>query len=165
VPSVSIRLGGHLDLLAACELWFRADAARRSTDVQSAGAADLAEEIGELYRRPPVHLLLACRSTGDLVGTVLAKPRRHEPQIGQISLLAVEPTWQDQGIGSSLLDAAVEWLRSDGCRSGQMYVRAADPAMCQFYERRGWSATGEIERQPATGEVELVFARAFEVER
>jgi len=158
---VSISDGGQPDVVAACELWFRADGARRSTDMKPDEPAALAEEIAELYHRPPLHLLLAQTPTGDLVGTVLGKPWRRDPQIGQISLLAVEPRWQAQGIGSMLLDEVVARLRSDGCLAGRMYVRAADAGLQRFYEKRGWSATGEMEAEPTTGDPELVLARAF----
>jgi len=160
---VSIIAGAETDLVAACELWFRADAARRSTEMDLAEPAALAAEIGELYRRPPVHLLLARPATGELVGTVLGKPRRQQPQVGQISLLAVAPSWQGRGIGSMLLDEAVGRLRATGCSSGRMYVRADDAGLHRFYEKRGWSATGEIEEEPATGQPERVFVRGFAV--
>ena len=35
-------------------------------------------------------------------------------QIGEIFMLAVDPRWQDGGIGTALTDTATDWLRQSG---------------------------------------------------
>jgi ribosomal protein S18 acetylase RimI-like enzyme len=118
----------------------------------------LADQLLGVWHPSPSHLLLAWAGNR-LVGTVFGKARRDDPQMGQISMLAVHPDWQRQGVGGQLLDTVLASLLSDGCVRCRMYVAAADEKVQQFYESRGWVFTGQLEPSPETGEPERVYVR------
>jgi ribosomal protein S18 acetylase RimI-like enzyme len=157
--AVTIAEGTPTDLSAACEVWFRAaegpptDGAMRRTAVDT-----LAAELLELWQRPPAHLLLAKAGNG-LVGTVFGKPRRDERTTGQMSMLAVDPAWQRRGIGNQLMDAALTALVADGCTRCRIYVAASDDHVQRFYEKRGWTFTGEVAPSPDTKAPERIYVR------
>ena len=75
---------------------------------------------------------------------------------GELVVLAVLPNYEGRGVGSSLLDRAVEWLRS---RGWQRLWLAANPdpkgRAYGFYRSRGWRPTGE--RQARAGDEILVL--------
>ncbi|HEY4611231.1 MAG TPA: GNAT family N-acetyltransferase [Ilumatobacteraceae bacterium] len=159
MPAVAIAEGAQADLPVACDLWFlAADGPATDEAVRRAAVDELGAEMGKLWQRPPAHLFLA-RAEEELVGTVFGKPRRDEPTMGQISMLAVHPEWQRRGIGNQLMDAVLTALVEDECTRCRMYVDASDHSVQTFYEKRGWAFTGQLERSPDTGAPERVYAR------
>lgn len=162
VGQVKIIKGRADDLVDACGLWFFADEGPASDAIQRRAAVEsLAARLLELWTRPPVHLLLAT-ANDDPVGTIFGKPRRDDPQTGQISLLAVHPAWQRQGIGQMLLDAALAALTADGCRRCRAYVVASAQDIHAFYEKRGWTFTAEVEPSPDDGIEERVYVKELD---
>ena len=156
---VEVIEGNRVDLRAACELWFLADEGPATDDNQRrAVVQSLAAEMSTLWDRPPVHLFLATAAS-QLVGSIFGKPRRDDPQTGQISLLAVHPAWQRQGVGQLLLDAALNALAHDGCQRCRAYVVASDATLQRFYEKRGWTFTGEVDASPHDSVQERVFLK------
>ena len=73
------------------------------------------------------------------------RPRRGagEPIAGRAHLsgLFVLPARWAEGIGSTLLVAALVEMRSRGYREAQLFTAAANRRSAIFYERRGWRAT------------------------
>ena len=58
-----------------------------------------------------------------------------------IFALFVLPHWEARGLGSRLLDRALDWLWANG--AGRVWLTTgAETKAAQFYERRGWVATG-----------------------
>jgi ribosomal protein S18 acetylase RimI-like enzyme len=156
---VAITEGTPAELAEACELWFLADEGPAGDSPQRRIAVqNLVEGLQEVWQRPPAHLLLAT-ADGRLVGTVFAKPRRDDASTGQISMLAVLPTWQRRGIGNALTAAALAALSSDGCGRCRIYVAAAHHQIQQFYEKRGWTFTGQVEPSPDTGAEERIYLK------
>ena len=75
---------------------------------------------------------------------------------GEVIVLAVLPEHEGRGIGKSLLQHAVDWLRSRGWR--RMWLATnPDPGVRSygFYRSQGWRPTGE--RQARAGDEILVF--------
>ena len=66
-----------------------------------------------------------------------------EPIAGRAHLsgLFVLPARWAEGIGSTLLVAALVEMRSRGYREAQLFTAAANRRSAIFYERRGWRAT------------------------
>jgi ribosomal protein S18 acetylase RimI-like enzyme len=63
---------------------------------------------------------------------------------GEILVLAVIPEYEARGIGKQLLERAVRWLRTCGCR--RLWLAAnPDPngRAHGFYRSQGWRPTGE----------------------
>lgn len=66
---------------------------------------------------------------------------RREQRIGEISMLAVDPDYQGRGIGSSLTDFALDWIKGAGMRVA-MVETGADPghaAARRTYDKTGFT--------------------------
>ena len=55
-------------------------------------------------------------SGGSVVGFVVAKVADADRRIGEIAMLAVDPSVQRRGLGSTLTEFATDWLREHGMR-------------------------------------------------
>jgi len=58
-----------------------------------------------------------------------------------IFALFVLPAYESRGIGSRLLDFAIQWLWDNGTERAWL-TTAPDSRAARFYERRGWPAAG-----------------------
>ena len=67
-----------------------------------------------------------------------------------LSMLAVAPAAQAQGVGRQLLAAAEAYARQRGCRRIKMSVLSARPELLAWYERHGYQRTGVAEAFPDT---------------
>lgn len=80
-------------------------------------------------------------TAGDMVGIATFFPSPYEGSPAyQLRGMAVVEEWQGRGIGSQLLAAGVERLRSIGV--GLVWANGRDSAL-GFYERHGWKVVGE----------------------
>jgi GNAT superfamily N-acetyltransferase len=61
-----------------------------------------------------------------------------------VQALAVLPSHMRQGLGSALLDAAVEWARSNGYTTITLCTYAEIPWNGPFYAARGFAETEDI---------------------
>jgi GNAT superfamily N-acetyltransferase len=68
--------------------------------------------------------------------------------------LFVLPSQEGRGLGSCLLDMAVRWLRDNGAQEIWLTTGPGTRAL-GFYERRGWTRTGNAEH----GDIRLVLTR------
>jgi GNAT superfamily N-acetyltransferase len=88
-------------------------------------------------------LVLGIRDGGRLIGTVRVKPD------GEIARLAVAPDRQHEGLGTRLLEAAIE-------RGGTwLFTGDRSQSNLRLYRRHGFE---ETHRQPAPGH-ELIYLR------
>jgi GNAT superfamily N-acetyltransferase len=78
-----------------------------------------------------------------------------EVAVGSVSVggeflrtLYVLPSHQSTGIGSALHDYALESLRARGVRRAKLWTLERNWPARRFYERRGWSLTGEVRVVP-----------------
>jgi len=98
----------------------------------------------EFARKPEAHLLVY-RDTlgGPLLGTVWLEPK--ESTTWYLGLLTVRPDQQARGLGKTILAAAEDFVRAHGgtrIRMTVLYVRAT---LIAWYQRRGYTLTGETE--------------------
>jgi ribosomal protein S18 acetylase RimI-like enzyme len=157
---LAINEGTSGDLDRACDLWFLADEGPpRDVATRHVVTKQLADEMLELWQRPPAHLFLA-EVSGRLVGTVFGKPLRDDALTGHVSMLAVHPEWQRRGVGSRLMDTVRAKLVDDGCIRCRLYVAESDHEVQRFYEKRGWTFTGEVEPSPDTAAPERIYFKA-----
>jgi GNAT superfamily N-acetyltransferase len=64
-----------------------------------------------------------------------------EPEAGRLMQMAVDPTWQRQGVGRRLVQALEQAAREEGrCR---IWLHARESALV-FYERLGYRAVGPV---------------------
>jgi GNAT superfamily N-acetyltransferase len=84
------------------------------------------------------------RTVGHLQLTETADPAEIE-----VKNMAVAPAWQGRGVGRALMEAAIEWARSEGCQALVVATAAADIGNLRFYQRLGFRLRG-IERDAFT---------------
>ena len=80
-------------------------------------------------------LFLVGLDDDELVGSVMAGYDGHR---GWINYLAVHPSWQGQGLGRALMEAAEERLRALGCPKINLQVREGNEAAAAFYDAIGY---------------------------
>ncbi|BCM23941.1 GNAT family N-acetyltransferase [Methyloradius palustris] len=103
------------------------------------------QEILDLINRVD-SIILLCHCESELVGSVHLEKHADTAYLG---MFVVRPTLQAQGIGKQLLQAAeseakVQW----GATKSAISVISARDELLQFYERRGYIRTGELNNFP-----------------
>ncbi|WP_043201716.1 GNAT family N-acetyltransferase [Pseudomonas putida] len=78
------------------------------------------------------NLMLACVAQGAIAGLIELKEGRH------VAMLFIAPGWQRQGIGTRLMNAALEHARVD-----VVTVKASLPSV-PAYQRYGFTLAGEV---------------------
>ena len=101
----------------------------------------------ELAAKPEAHLL-AYRDEpdGPLLGTVLLDPETDG--VWYLGLLTVQPDLQKRNLGRNLLAHAEDFARQLGARRIQMTVVNVRDILIAWYERRGYTLTGEMRPFP-----------------
>jgi ribosomal protein S18 acetylase RimI-like enzyme len=92
-------------------------------------------------------LLLLCERAGEIVGSVHLQ--RQDADTAYLGMLVIRPGLQGQGWGSRLMTEAERLLQDDwGIARVQMQVITLRHALIAFYERRGYSRTGQFKPFP-----------------
>ena len=76
-------------------------------------------------------------------GVIIACGDPDDPKLGYITRLYVDPQEWGRGIGRSLYDDALSYLRSIGYVQASLWVLERNERARSWYERLGWSCTGE----------------------
>jgi ribosomal protein S18 acetylase RimI-like enzyme len=101
----------------------------------------------DLAAKPDAHLLTyRDASDGPLLGTVWLDPGKDG--IWYLGLLTIHPEQQKRRLGRTLLAAAEEFARAHGARRIQMTVVNVRDILIAWYERRGYTLTGEMRPFP-----------------
>ena len=87
--------------------------------------------------------LFIVRRGGEGLG--LASAQRDANGIGHIGAMWVDPVLRGHGIGARLFDAAVSFLRDQGCVRIELSVTQTNAAAIALYQSRGFALTGESE--------------------
>ncbi|MEX2658424.1 MAG: mycothiol synthase [Acidimicrobiales bacterium] len=69
----------------------------------------------------------------------------HEPPLGEIYVIAVDPDHQGLGLGRDLVVAGLTWLADQDLRQGMLYVDATNTPAVGLYERLGFT-TDHVDR-------------------
>jgi RimJ/RimL family protein N-acetyltransferase len=103
--------------------------------------------IGEMIRNGD-GLTLVAEADGEVVGNVLVSLERNavSDHIGTLSI-CVADAWRDVGIGSALVDAAVDWARARGLGKLALGVFPDNERAIAVYERAGFVREGLRRRQ------------------
>lgn len=92
-------------------------------------------------------LVLKCTNgENDLVGCVYLQKKEEKLYLG---MLTVAPEEQANGIGKKLLQAAEEYAETQDCAAITITVISLREELIQWYERRGYKATGERKPFPS----------------
>ena len=88
---------------------------------------------------------LLAEEEGTLIGCVYVEPRGDRAYLG---LLSVDPSCQQSGVGSLLMDAAENYCSSLACRYMDIKMVNLRKELTGFYERRGYVETGTSQFPP-----------------
>ncbi len=98
------------------------------------------------------HRLLVAESGDGIVGFVAVGPSRDDVEVeatgdgveatGEVYAIYVDPDLWRLGVGSNLMERAVEELRSDGFRQATLWVIETNARARRFYSSAGWSTDG-----------------------
>lgn len=104
----------------------------------------------ELAAKPQAHLLTYKDEpdgpNGPILGTVLLDPKNDG--VWYLGLLTVRPDLQKRQLGRTLLTAAEVFAKQRGARRIQMTVVNVRDILIAWYERRGYTLTGEMRPFP-----------------
>ncbi|MBX9662359.1 GNAT family N-acetyltransferase [Novosphingobium sp.] len=150
--TTTYRLAGPEDALALralIESGYRGDRSRLGWTSEAdflEGDRTTPEEIAAMLSDPEKRVLLAERDSA-LVGTVtitdLGDGRAY------LGLLCVDPALQAAGLGRALITRAEELAARDfAARTMEMTVIDARAELIAYYERRGYTRTGELRPFP-----------------
>ena len=83
-----------------------------------------------------------------------------EPPMSFLDLISmwVDPAARGRGLGQSLVEAAMQWARSEGVRELRLWVTEGNDGARRLYERAGFVATGRstpLPRKPLLLEHEM----------
>ena len=101
---------------------------------------------GEVAANPDAHLLIWRDLAGELLGHFWLEPRGGATWY--LGLLSVRPDRQDQQLGRRLLTAGEEFARARGASRLQLTVINVRDTLIAWYQRRGYSLTGEVRPFP-----------------
>ncbi len=90
---------------------------------------------------PAVTILKYTGPGGEITGCVYLELRLPKLYVGMFS---VSPLLQGKGIGRELLLAAEEYAKENKCHALTMTVISTRHELISWYERRGYTATGEM---------------------
>lgn len=79
----------------------------------------------------------------------------------QISMVAVDPNKQQQGLGGSLLQALLACAKSMGCQEASLEVSAKNKAAIALYEQAGFTTCGIRKSYYRNGDNALIKAKRF----
>jgi GNAT superfamily N-acetyltransferase len=98
------------------------------------------DRTAELIQDPATWMLVAL--DGDTCAGHVAFSPVHAGLV-HLWQLFVRPAWWGAGVGPGLHDAALAEMRARGFARGRLLTPSLHARARRFYERRGWSVTGE----------------------
>ena len=105
----------------------------------------------DLAKNPAAQLLIhRDEANGTLLGTVLLDPGKEG--IWYLGLLSVRPDLQKRQLGRTLLAAAENFAQERGAHRIRMTVLNVRNTLIAWYERRGYTLTGETQPFPYDNE-------------
>ncbi|MBA3023071.1 MAG: GNAT family N-acetyltransferase [Gammaproteobacteria bacterium] len=170
INELTFRKALHDDVAAIVALVnsaYRGDSSRAGWTTEAdilGGQRTDAEEIAQSIAEAGSEFLL-CMHDGETIGSVHLL--RQDAQTAYLGMLVIKPGLQGRGLGSRLMDEAERFLMEQWSVSRlQMQVITLREELIAFYERRGFSRTGEFkpfpESEPRFG-LPKVMGLKFEV--
>ncbi|QHS56180.1 GNAT family N-acetyltransferase [Mucilaginibacter sp. 14171R-50] len=99
------------------------------------------EGVVEQLNDPDAVILKNTNEDSRITGCVYLQKRGQKIYLG---MLTVSPALQANGLGRQLLTAAEDYALSINCRTIEMTVITTRTELLDWYERRGYSKTGEV---------------------
>ncbi|MEU3452708.1 GNAT family N-acetyltransferase [Micromonospora sp. NPDC006766] len=169
--TLTLRPATEADLMAVGALHHRSRAAAYSSFLPpEALATPTPEAMGRYWVERwgwerTDHRAIVAERDGRLVGfSYLGPDDAGEPDTGLLNAIHLEPDERGRGTGRALMVDALAAMRARGWSRAVLWVLRENEAARRFYERGGWTATGE-EREDRIGPVlvpQLRYARPNE---
>lgn len=118
------------------------------------------ERSAENFRREGCRNLLVAELDGETVGFCGYGPWRGsapDPTLGEIVGLYVLQKAQRQGIGTRLLQSALDVLQSGGCTRAALWVLDSNAHAIGYYASRGFRDTGLIQGEGPLRERQMLL--------
>jgi GNAT superfamily N-acetyltransferase len=98
---------------------------------------------------------------GKVVGTVGAGPGEFD-DAAALTALWVDPGFRTQGVGTALVEAVVDWAKSQGYSRVLLWVTEVNDKARRLYEGHGFARTGRvIEVRPSEPTVEYEMTKVL----
>ncbi|MBD2770139.1 GNAT family N-acetyltransferase [Hymenobacter sp. BT664] len=101
--------------------------------------------LADLLALPNAAILLCSGEENHLLGSFHVQA---QGTVLYLSMLAVAPAAQNQGVGKFLLRAAEDYGWQHGCTVSRMTVISVRPELIAYYERQGYQRSGKTEPFP-----------------
>lgn len=146
MPTVAIATDADLDAISALvNSAYRGDSSRAGWTTEAEyleGQRTDAERLREQLAATAGAVLLTLRDDdGALLGSVWLEPRGED--VWYLGMFTIRPDLQARGLGRVLLDESERFARSRGARRIRITVIQLRASLIEWYERRGFRATGE----------------------
>ena len=141
-----VRRAEHTDLDRVAALWTLITRHHEPIDpvfrMRDDADGELRELLGRVARDPDSEILVY-DDAGDLPGMLIvridhAPPIMDEVRRAEITDLGVRADARRRGIGTALLDAALEWVRASGVRRVEVQVAHGNAEGQAFWRARGF---------------------------
>lgn len=101
----------------------------------------------DLAEKPNAHFLVTRDPESEaIIGTVWLEPKANGAWY--LGLFTIDPARQKQQLGRALLSAAEGFAKARGASSIRMGVLSVRDALIAWYQRRGYTRTGETDPYP-----------------
>jgi ribosomal protein S18 acetylase RimI-like enzyme len=146
MPTAAIATDTDLDAIAALvNSAYRGDSSRAGWTTEAdylEGQRTDAERLREQLAETAGAVLLTMRDDdGTLLGSAWLEPRGED--VWYLGMFTIRPDLQARGLGRALLDESVRFVRARGARRMRITVIQFRASLIEWYERRGFRATGE----------------------
>ena len=132
----------------------------RETEIVEGNRSSV-EDVRNIIKNPTAHMLVA-RKHGAIAACICVEEKENQAYIGSF---AVNPAFQNQGIGTQVLRLAENYAVDQlGSRKLIMVVISQREELISFYERRGYRRTGEIAEYPLHLNVGVPRAEGLTIE-
>jgi ribosomal protein S18 acetylase RimI-like enzyme len=146
MPTAAIATDADLDeIVALVNSAYRGDSSRAGWTTEAdylEGQRTDAERLREQLAATEDAVMLTLRDDdGALLGSVWLEPRGAD--VWYLGMFTIRPDLQARGLGRDLLHESERFVRARGARRMRISVIQLRGALIAWYERRGFSATGE----------------------
>jgi ribosomal protein S18 acetylase RimI-like enzyme len=104
------------------------------------GSSDTKEEIEKMMKKNP-HLFLMGKKDEKVVAVVLGG---YDGRRGYVHHLAVDPDFQNKGIGESLMNELTLRFKAMGVHKIHLFIEKYNMSVLKFYKKMGWQVRDDL---------------------
>jgi ribosomal protein S18 acetylase RimI-like enzyme len=149
MPVLTATLQDIPALVALINSAYRGDASKKGwtteADLLKGEIRTTEETIEQLMKTHGSVFLKFINEKDEIEGCVFLDKKGNRLYLG---MLSVSPVLQAKGTGKQLMNAAVDYAKQEGCNSIYMRVISLRHELISWYEKLGYSRTGQTEAFP-----------------